>query len=35
MVPGFDFSDYEAAEESALVIRYPEFAELIRRLCAG
>jgi predicted cupin superfamily sugar epimerase len=32
MSPGFDFSDYAAADGTALVQRYPAFAERIRRL---
>jgi predicted cupin superfamily sugar epimerase len=32
MAPGFDFADYEAADRTALMRRYPEYAELIARL---
>jgi predicted cupin superfamily sugar epimerase len=32
MAPGFDFADYEAGERDALTPRYPQFADLVRRL---
>ncbi len=33
MAPGFDFADYEAADRDALIAAFPDFAELITRLC--
>jgi hypothetical protein len=33
MAPGFDFGDYEAGNPQLLAGQYPDFAELIRRLC--
>jgi predicted cupin superfamily sugar epimerase len=35
MAPGFDFADYEAADQGDLIARYPEQADLIRRLTEG
>ncbi len=32
MAPGFDFTDYEAADRAEMTARYPEFADAIRRL---
>jgi uncharacterized protein len=32
VAPGFDYADYEAASRAELLQRYPEHAELIRRL---
>ena len=32
MAPGFDFADYEAGDRQELSARYPEFAEMIKRL---
>jgi len=32
VAPGFDFADYHHGERAALIGRYPEHAELIRRL---
>jgi predicted cupin superfamily sugar epimerase len=34
MAPGFDFSDYEAADRDALIAVFPDFAERINRLCS-
>ncbi|WP_276363393.1 cupin domain-containing protein [Daejeonella sp. H1SJ63] len=33
VAPGFDFQDFELAEAAALTDIYPEFTELIQRLC--
>jgi uncharacterized protein len=33
MAPGFDFADYEAADQVALCAAFPDFAEFISRLC--
>jgi predicted cupin superfamily sugar epimerase len=33
VAPGFDFSDFELAEEAALTNEFPKHKELIRRLC--
>lgn len=30
--PGFDYADYESGDRTELTARYPEFADLIRRL---
>lgn len=35
MAPGFDFTDYEAADRDALSVAFPDFAEQIARLCFG
>jgi len=32
VAPGFDYADYEGGDRSLLLARYPEFADLIRRL---
>src|SRR5207248_1406503 len=32
VAPGFDFADYEGASRAALTARYPDYADLIRRL---
>jgi predicted cupin superfamily sugar epimerase len=32
MAPGFDFADYEAATHEDLVLRFPEFASVIKQL---
>jgi predicted cupin superfamily sugar epimerase len=32
VAPGFDFADYEHGDRDALLARYPEFDEMIRRL---
>ncbi|MDW3194900.1 MAG: cupin domain-containing protein [Cytophagales bacterium] len=32
MAPGFDFSDFKAADQEALITQFPEQAELIRQL---
>jgi len=32
MAPGFEFADYQAGDRTALIERYPEFADRIRRL---
>jgi uncharacterized protein len=34
MTPGFDFADYEAADRDALIAAFPDFIEVINRLCA-
>lgn len=33
MAPGFDFADYEAADRDAVTSAYPDFGEIINRLC--
>lgn len=33
VAPGFDFLDFEMANKNDLLIAYPEFSEVIRRLC--
>ena len=33
VAPGFDFSDFELAEKSALLERFPQHQELISRMC--
>jgi predicted cupin superfamily sugar epimerase len=32
VAPGFDYADYESARRDDLIARYPQFADLIRRL---
>lgn len=33
VAPGFDFADFEMAERHSLKLAYPEFSELVERLC--
>lgn len=32
VAPGFDYADYESGDRAALTARYPDFADMIRRL---
>ena len=35
VAPGFDYADYESGQAEVLRTQYPDFADLINRLCGG